>query len=57
MRRVALSMKNLSIILAGVVVLLLPGCATEETVTSTTTTEETLVHTPEVTETRTIRSY
>jgi outer membrane biogenesis lipoprotein LolB len=52
-------MKFLAIILFAIALVVLPGCATEETVTSetTVTTEETAVHTPAVSETRTIRSY
>ncbi len=45
--------------LLAIALVVLPGCATDEAVVTetTVTTEETAVHTPAVSETRTIRSY
>jgi len=48
-------MKYLSLLLVGLVLGTLTGCKTVEE--TTTTTEETRVHTPVVSETRTTRSY
>lgn len=52
-------MKRPAILLLAIALVALPGCATEETVVSetTTTTEETSLHAPAVSETRIIRRY
>ena len=52
-------MKFAAMTFLAISLVVLPGCATEEAVTTetTVTTEETAVHTPAVSETRTIRRY